>query len=99
MCVMSKVYDHYSPKFPDDWWKQPQIFSPPNSEELFEIRELIKEFREAIKLAKRLDQLTDQEDCEDPDKAKLEARVAELENQVKKLLEEKKKVKKNARNT
>lgn len=50
-----------------------------SQEEVAAIRSLIKEFREAVVAAKVVDKLTNQPDCEDPEKKKLEDRVAELE--------------------
>lgn len=53
-----------------------------SAEEVAELRKLIAEFREAVAAAARLDVLTRQPDCVDPEKAKLEARVAELERRL-----------------
>jgi hypothetical protein len=50
-----------------------------------ELRQLIREFREAVAAAKTVDRLTGQPDCADPDKAKLEERVAALEKELAKL--------------
>jgi hypothetical protein len=54
---------------------QPQ-FTP---EEVADLRKLIANYREAMKAAETVDRLTGQPDCEDPEKAKLKERVAELE--------------------
>ena len=88
MCVVSGVYDHYRDLFP----KPNQDFvtittdgvSPAviPSQDLAELRKLIEEFKEAIAAAKVVDRLTGQPDCEDPEKAKLEARVAALEKEL-----------------
>ena len=51
-------------------------------EELAELRKLIAEFKEAVKAAATVDRLTGQKDCVDPEKAKLEVRVAELERRL-----------------
>lgn len=42
------------------------------AEELAALRPLIAEYKEALAKAKRLDELTQQPDCADPEKAKLE---------------------------
>mgnify|MGYP000936591254 CR=1 FL=1 len=47
-----------------------------------ELRQLIKDFREAVDAAKRIDVLTKQPDCVDPKKATLEERVAALEKRL-----------------
>lgn len=91
MCVVSMVYDHFEHEFHD--WNRlsgetiistPSInLTPPfvviSQEEIAAIRSLIQEFREAVSAAKVVDKLTNQPDCEDPEKKKLEDRVAELE--------------------
>jgi hypothetical protein len=78
------MYEYYKPQF-ERFYNPPQplFYPPPQTTE--EIERLIREFREAIDSAKRLDVLTKQPDCEDPEKAKLEERVAELERQIKDL--------------
>jgi hypothetical protein len=67
-----------------DWILQLQkLGKPPKpSPEVEALRELIKEFREALAAAKLVDVLTDQPDCEDPVKAKLEDRVKALEKHL-----------------
>lgn len=100
---MSMVFDQYAPKFPP--WNEPAKpyvpYVEPKPEidwtEFFkthqvdELKKLIKEFKEAVEHAKKLDILMKQPDCEDPEKAKLLKRVAELEAQIKKLKPKKKK--------
>lgn len=54
-------------------------------EEIFALRQLISDFREAVEAAKKVDVLTKQPDCVDPQKSKLEIRVAELERRLDKL--------------
>lgn len=88
MCVVSMVFDHYQQPF--NPWVDPG--APPVRpwpsipvSELDEIRKLIKEFREAVAAARRVDVLTKQPDCEDPKKAALEKRVDELERQLREL--------------
>jgi len=48
-------------------------------QEVATLRALITDFHEAVKAAATVDRLTRQPDCFDPEKAKLEARVRELE--------------------
>lgn len=80
------IYDHYKPLFPQQPPQQPYqpgVTSPmPSMTEMMELRKLIDEFREAVKLAKQLDVVTRQPDCEDAEKKRLEERVAELEKQL-----------------
>jgi hypothetical protein len=47
-----------------------------------DLRTLIDEFRRALEAAKTVDLLTGQPDCVDPEKAKLEERVARLEAEL-----------------
>lgn len=86
MCVLSAVFDHYDDRFRQQWPYQPAFpttpYVPPAPAEVQELRTLIAEFREAIAAAKRVDELTQQPDCEDPDKAALETRVAALEKRL-----------------
>jgi hypothetical protein len=94
MCVVSMVFDHFEKQFPT-WPNVPNPMpSPPppqvdlsglfsvTREREEELRKLIKEFREAVEAAKKVDVLTKQPDCEDPEKAKLVDRVAELERRL-----------------
>lgn len=46
------------------------------------LERLIADFKQAVAAARTVDALTAQPDCEDPEKAKLEARVAELERRL-----------------
>lgn len=73
MCVVSMVYDRYKPYIPP---ADVPIISAA------ELRQLLDEFREAIKAAQTVDRLTGQPDCADPDKAKLEERVTKLEKRL-----------------
>lgn len=93
MCIVSNVIDHYQPLIPDDFLRprvvpQPAPYHSPfsipviTSAEVAEVRALISEFKEALAAAKKLDVLMKQPDCVDPDKAKLIARVADLENRL-----------------
>lgn len=68
---------------PEDFKKQiDNILNPPPSKEVQELRDLIQEFRDALKAAKLVDVLTNQPDCEDPKKAELEERVKALEKHL-----------------
>ena len=86
MCVVSMVMDHYEPRIqPLDWtglgggtWTN----TPGMREQIEELKKLIAEFKEAVEAAKRIDVLTKQPDCEDPEKVKLLDRVAELERRL-----------------
>jgi hypothetical protein len=94
MCVMSIVHDHYHDQFPGGIWPQPKsgglgsypwtVTPPamPSAEEIERLSKLIKDFREAQEAAAKLDKLMSKPDCVDPEKAKLQERVAELEKQL-----------------
>lgn len=94
MCVYSNVLDHYIPLIPEpftpptpipsiggggvstiggQWPWMPQI-------DPAELRKILDEFKEALAAAKTVDRLVGHPDCEDPEKVKLVARVAELED-------------------
>lgn len=47
--------------------------------ELLDIKQLISDFRDAVKAAKTVDTLTQQQDCVDPEKEKLILRIEKLE--------------------
>lgn len=89
MCVVSMVHDGFEPIIPwvetvpaDDWWRGPYVApkaNPIDAAPALDLGALIKEFRELIEAAKRIDEVTKQPDCVDPEKAKLQERVAELE--------------------
>lgn len=111
MCVYSMVHDHFWPRIPEKlpeikpvtWptWPPPEDNQPELTAvwaEIERIKKLIEEFREAGKAAEKVDKLTGQPDCVDPEKAKLQERVAELEKQIKKL-ERRKKRNKRGRGT
>lgn len=92
VCNVSMIMDTYRPHIPDPRrWpptypgpitipvpSQPPV-APVTPEKL---RELIESFRQAVKAAETFDRLTGQPDCVDPEKAKLEERVAELEKRL-----------------
>lgn len=67
------------------------------SVDLAALAQLLKEYREALEAAKKVDVLTGQPDCVDPQKAKLEDRVAELEKLVAGLTKPKRRAKKKAK--
>lgn len=48
-----------------------------------EATEFIENFKQAVQAAKIVDRLTNQPDCEDPEKKKLEEKVAKLEQEIK----------------
>ncbi len=64
-----------------------------SQEEIDSIRKLIAEFKAALEAAKLIDKLTNQPDCEDPEKKKLEDRVALLEQQIAQMCKPTKRVK------
>lgn len=77
------VYDHYRPLFPDpmDWQRLltiPLVSTPTPAD----MQKLIDEFKKATEAAKVVDLATGQPDCADPEKAKLEERVAALEAKI-----------------
>jgi hypothetical protein len=88
------VMDHYGPKF--DPYEQRTITSGTitlnplapipavslTQDEVDALRALIAQFREATAAAKKVDELTAQPDCEDPEKIRLQDRVRELEAQL-----------------
>lgn len=98
MCVYSMVMDHYKPIFEPwvpNGGTPVQPYTPPSNPhqtldlsgimvgpQVAELRKLIAEFKEALEAAKKVDALTAQPDCEDPEKAKLVERVAELERRL-----------------
>lgn len=89
MCVVSMVSDHYQPLI-TPWVKkispQPIIDHQDISEiDLIQLSQLLKEFNDAMKAAKKVDVLTKQPDCVAPEKAELNKRIEALELEVKKL--------------
>lgn len=48
-----------------------------------EATKFIENFKQAVQAAKIVDRLTNQPDCEDPEKKKLEEKVAKLEQEIK----------------
>lgn len=94
MCVISMVMDHYRPMFPDvpiggplptsQQFDLSRLF--PSAVDLDELRRLINDFKQAVDAAKKVDLLTAQPDCIDPEKAKLLERVERLERVIDALL-------------
>ena len=96
MCVVSMVFDDFSKRFPINplepqqpeytWPLQTIALSNPvptlDKNDIEKLRKYIEEFRESVELAKKLDVLMKQPDCFDPDKAKLEQRITELEKRL-----------------
>ncbi len=85
MCVMSGVYDYYNEVIPAIDWGTPQqprwtwsgiTTTPPPDVDL---KKLLEDFAAARDAAAIVDAKTGQTDCVDPEKQKLELRVAELE--------------------
>lgn len=84
MCVMSMVHDHFDKIIP---WVEPFSLSgpivpyvaPSATTEPFDLGKALRDYAEATKAAKVVDEATKQPDCEDPEKAKLAERVKELE--------------------
>lgn len=50
--------------------------------EVAALAKVVADFKVAVEAARKVDALTSQPDCADPEKAKLEARVAELERRL-----------------
>lgn len=93
MCVISMVYDTFTPRI--DRWQIPiHPTVPIHPWPISDLERLLKDFRKAAEAAKVVDALTGQPDCADPEKAKLEARVADLEREVKRLRRKPKRKKK-----
>lgn len=104
MCVMSMVFDHYEKLIPVDPFSQPwpppvspsvvsgtlslNPFQIISEAEIAALRILISDFKTAVEAARTVDRLTQQADCEDPEKKKLEERVAKLEKQIEELISE-----------
>ena len=87
MCVYSMVMEYYNPKIPSTPFKTNE-WSP---ERQSEFEKLFDDIRKAAEAAKVVDELTGQPDCVDPEKQKLEKRVAALEKELKRLKKAKKK--------
>lgn len=79
MCVYSMVMDDFKDRFAP--WVQINLpeWLPPLPSDAVAVRKLVEDFNKAREAAKVVDELTNQKDCEDPEKIKLVERVAELE--------------------
>lgn len=73
------VFDHYEPLFQPFTSPAPL---PPTVPTVEGLRRLLANFREAVEAARKVDTLTGQPDCEDPEKRKLEEWVTELERRL-----------------
>lgn len=98
MCVMSMVHDHYGQALGGAMVEGQALWGSNNqpnwptlmagtltAKDVADLRQLIKDFREASTAAKRVDELTGQPDCVDPKKAELEERVAKLEVELERI--------------
>lgn len=95
MCVMSMVHDDFSKRIPTDWGTtivtgtSPFVAMPATHaqvealrQEVAALKQVVLDFHEAVRAAAVVDRLTRQPDCVDPEKAKLEERVRELESRL-----------------
>lgn len=97
MCVVSMVQDQFRPIIPRPVWPyslpikttpwspqpiKPIVYpwTPPMASEALD--ELLRKYNKMLNLAEEVDDLTGQPDCEDPEKATLRERVAELERRL-----------------
>lgn len=98
MCVYSMVHDHFLPQFPapvtptfpklpdptktsPPYWPTTTISTWP-ALDLDRLEKLINDFKEAAEAAQKIDVLTKQPDCVDPEKEKLSKKILELEAQL-----------------
>jgi hypothetical protein len=74
---------HGTPVIP---WPPPQTVDTATVEalraEIAGLAKIVADFKTAVEAARKVDALTAQPDCADPEKTKLEARVAELERRL-----------------
>lgn len=89
MCVYSMVHDWYEPRIPkvQPWvpvvpWHVPPQTEPAPRTDFDELARLVREWKEASEAAQKVDRLTEQPDCVDPEKARLQERIAELEKML-----------------
>lgn len=82
MCVVSMVSDHYQPLIIP--WTHKITPNIPHIDqfELDKLVQLLRDYREAIEAAEKVDRLTKQPDCIDPEKLVLQKRIEELEREV-----------------
>jgi hypothetical protein len=90
------VHDHFKTPFDDFFAKwpgglgqmhpgaEPYASTPPPAD-VERLAKLVKEFREAVAAAEKLDTLLKQKDCVDPEKVQLQARVVFLEALIERL--------------
>ena len=72
----------YTPPIPGTFTSAELLYMIVSREEIEALKLLISQFREAVEAARVVDRLTNQPDCEDLEKKKLEQRVAALEAQL-----------------
>ena len=96
MCIVSNAFDGFSPIIPTPTpWPVPCTGIPnpglapwgpvPNTGQILnpdQLKELLEAFHAAVAAAKKADAAAGQPDCQDPEKAKIEERVAELERRL-----------------
>lgn len=100
MCFVSMIMDEFNkaPEWqliPNQPIGYPYITNPGNitssftqtlsKEDITKLEQLVKDFKEAVNIAQKLDILLKKPDCVDPEKHKLVQRVAELEEQLVKI--------------
>lgn len=78
MCVYSMIIDRFQPDFAP-WTTLPHTIPATPIVDPDALRKLIENFKTAEEAAKVVDKALGAPDCEDPEKAKLVERVAELE--------------------
>jgi hypothetical protein len=77
---MSMVYDHYEDRIPQvQPWQVTYPMPTPFDDSITDLKKMLEDFRAAREAAAVVDEKTGQTECVDPEKQKLEARVAELE--------------------
>lgn len=87
MCVVSAMGDYYSDKF-KDWIQrptypsiQPIVLKDPNTvskEEFDELKKMVEEMRDILKIASEYDKRTNQPHCEMESKVEVLKKLAEL---------------------
>lgn len=82
MCVVSNTFDSWRDRIPDiqPWEVKPFTpYVPSKTTDSFDWKKLFDDFRKGVEAARKQDVAEGNPDCADPDKAKLEERVRELE--------------------
>lgn len=88
MCVVSAIHDGFRPVFPPpNQWPYVPAAPPADAptdlvEQIEKMRKVIDLYRRALEIAEEADELTDQPDCEDPEKGTLVERVNDLERRL-----------------